>query len=488
MKTLKNQFQNRLKYFAFAVLAFVSIGAMFAMPEMDINTLAQNIGVGGSFATLPIWFTLVENVKTFRTLSEEEVSKLTDDEKGLYIADMLKHNNTQIEAMQKQMAKNSTDELEKKFNKLIEDQLSIYKNQLENQGIAMAKMAKEMEAKTSDKPVTFQLAAMKALQDNSEALEAMRTKKSNGTIILEIKDFINTKASQSAADITDGSDFAMMESVIGQIPTRRPFIFDLFAKRPTTKEYVRYTDQETVVRDAKNVAGCAASTHNSKVTWKTYDVKIEKVRDFVDVCIDMLDDYDFVGAEIRNLVDTDVKLKVDSELLLGTGAINSIKSVASTFAASGYANSVDAPTLIDLIKIAAAQISDFGQNNAFQANVVLLNPIDATLMELEKDLNNNYLIPNWITANGTNIGAVRIITNQLVPAGEAYIFDSTKGVIYNRKGITIEFAYENNDNFEKEIVTVKAYQRLNLRIRNVDANAFMHIESISAAIAAITKT
>lgn len=426
-------------------------------------------------------------MEKFIKKSAEEVSKLTDEQKGQYLADLITNTGEEMETLKTEMAKNSTVELEKKLNDLMGVQLASFKNQLESQGVAMAKMAKEMTSKTADKPLSFRLAALKSLAENKDALEAMRTKKSNGTISFEVKDYV-TKAAQGAGDIDAGADFAEMEMGVGQIATRRPFLYDLFAKRPTSKEYVRYTDQETVVRDAEGVAACAASTPTSKITWKTYDLKIAKVRDFVDVCIDMLDDYDFVGAEIRNLVETDVKLKVDSELLLGAGDIVSIDSVASNFAASSYANGVEAPTLIDLIKVAAAQISDFGQNNAFQADVILLNPINATLMELEKDLNNNYLIPNWITSNGVNIGAVKIITNQLVPVNEAYIFDSTKGVIYTKKGVVVEFAYENNDNFEKEIVTVKAYTRLNLRIRNVDANAFMHISSISAGIAAIART
>jgi len=53
--------------------------------------------------------------------------------------------------------------------------------------------------------------------------------------------------------------------------------------------------------------------------------------------------------------------------------------------------------------------------------------------------------------------------------------------------MTVEFGFENNDNFEREIVTVKAYERLNLRVRNVDANAFMHVPDIATAITAITK-
>ena len=66
-----------------------------------------------------------------------------------------------------------------------------------------------------------------------------------------------------------------------------------------------------------------------------------------------------------------------------------------------------------------------------------------------------------------------------------YILDSTKGTVFQRKGVTVEMSFENSDNFERELVTVKAYERLNLRVRNNDANAFMHIADISAAITAI---
>ena len=65
--------------------------------------------------------------------------------------------------------------------------------------------------------------------------------------------------------------------------------------------------------------------------------------------------------------------------------------------------------------------------------------------------------------------------------------DSTKGTVVSRRGTTVEFGFENNDNFEKELVTVKAYERLNFLVRNVDANAFMHVPSIAAGITAITK-
>ncbi len=427
-------------------------------------------------------------MEEFKTKTSEEISKLSEEENAKYFAELIDWQTKSIndlKAASDDENKTSEEiaEIKKQLETITTANIVSMKTSLETQGIELAKLMKEVESKTSNLPLTMKSAIYKELEDNKEALRDA-LKSSSGHLTL------NVKASQGAADINAGTDFADMESGVGQIATRQTFMRNLFQTVPTVKEYVKYNDQETIVRDAKNVAACAATTHNSKVTWKVRTLQITKVRDFVDVCIDMMDDYDFVSGEIRELVTTDVALQVDSQLLLSDGIYpntNSVASVASTMAAGSYALSVQAPTTVDVLKVAAAQISDFGQNNKFNANVAVMNPVDATLMMLEKDVNNNYLIPNFVTGNGVNIGPLTVITNQLVPADQAYVFDTTKGRIYQRKGVTVDFGFENNDNFEKEIVTVKAYERLNLRIKNVDANAFMHIASISAIKTAITK-
>ncbi len=421
----------------------------------------------------------------FKTKTSEELGKLNEEENAKYFADLIEWQTKSIEDLKKSATEKdaNTAEIEKQLRELTAANVTAMKSSLESQGLEIAKLMKEVESKTSDLPVSQKAAIYKALSEKKDDLAEMVK---NGAKKIKL----DVKASQGAADINSGTDFAEMLPGVGQIATRQPFMRSLFNQRNTTKEYIKYNDQETIVRDAKNVAACAASTHDSKITWKVRTLQITKVRDYVDVCIDMMEDYEWVSGEIRDLVNTDVALKVDEGLLLGSGTnpeLNSVDAVASTFAAGDYALSVQAPTVIDLIRVAACQISDLGQNNKFSANVILMNPADQCLMTLEKDLNNNYLIPNWITNDGINIGAVRVITNQLVPVNEAYIMDSTKGTVVSRRGTTIEFGFENNDNFEKELVTVKAYERLNFLVRNVDANAFMHIADIDAAIIAITK-
>lgn len=424
-------------------------------------------------------------MEKFIKKSDDDLSKLSDDDKSKYLADLIEWQTKSIEDLQESFEKDgeNKEDIKKEIKVLTNAQMASMKTQLDAMGTTMTKLTKEVESNTKSEPLTIKAAIIKSLYDNKDKIVSS-FKSVTGSIELEIK------AEQGAGDITVGQDFAEMEPGVGQLATRQPFMRSLFANRNTTKEYVKYNDQETVVRDAKNVAACAATTHTSKITWQVRTMQITKVRDFVDVCLDMMDDYDFVEGEIRALVETDVKLQVDSQLLLGDNIYpntNSVDNVASTFAAGSYALAIQDAQLIDLLKIAGAQIADFGQNNKFSANVILLNPIDACLIQLLKDADGNYLLPNWITSDGINIGSMTIITNQLVPANQAYIFDSTKGTVYSRRGLTIQLGFENKDNFEKELVTVKAYERLNLRVRNVDANAFMHIPSITASVAAILK-
>jgi len=153
---------------------------------------------------------------------------------------------------------------------------------------------------------------------------------------------------------------------------------------------------------------------------------------------------------------------------------------------------ISEPTIIDLIVVAAAQIEYLGSNNFWKANTCYLNPRDLTLIKVYKDLDLNYIKSDTImrvinNANGNlEIDGVELISNPNVTANELYIFDSTRATIYKRKNVSVEFSYENNDNFETETVTVKAYERLNMLVRTVDANAFMHVDDIDAALAALT--
>ena len=318
---------------------------------------------------------------------------------------------------------------------------------------------------------------------------------------LEIEHKTNTTVTSTDIDGRENWFTWHQGGSVGQLAVRKPFLRELMTNIPTGSEYVKYVDQETVTRGAANVALCGTSNSTTAITWKARDMKVEKVRDYIMICQDMMDDYAFVGGEIQNLLNTSLQLKIDDNFLNGNNSSpnsQSIDNVASTFSAAGsnaetdYTNSVMYATLIDLISVMGAQIRSFGLNNMFNPNIVLLNPRDAQLMKLLKDSQRNYIKGNTLRPSliqGANsqwyVDGMLVVENSNIPANECYVFDSTKATIYSRPGVGIEFAYQDGTNFQQELVTVKVYERLNMLVRNVDLNAFLHCTANDVAIQAI---
>lgn len=479
----------KTKLFKLGLFALIALVAVLALNSgCDLTELG-----GVAMATLPIVF--VEK-------SEAELDKMSFEERKAYMNDWLN------DAMQKQEAKMQPrlDALNERLEKgeKLEGELKVEKDAIEaklNAAIGELKVMGHRIASINDTSGKREVATSikAALEAKKEDIAKFKNRTINK---FEIEVDVE-KATQGASDIDSGTDFAQMMPGIGKIPHKRRYIKDRIRVIPTNTEYIKYLDQETVVRDAKNVAACGTTTHNTKLTWKTYTVQQQKVRDFVHICLDMMDDYDFVEAEIRNLINSSLQLKVDSDLLLANGVapnVNSIDSISATFdatsAGANYFGEVEAATVIDLIVVAGAQISAFGSENFWEADTAYMNPKDITLLKLLKDNEENYIKGNSIAPrvigmrNGNFLvdGTIEVIKNPNVPENEMYVFDSTRAAIVQRKTVVIEFSYENRENFETETVTVKGYERLNLWVRNVDANAFLHIDDIAAALVSITAT
>jgi HK97 family phage major capsid protein len=302
---------------------------------------------------------------------------------------------------------------------------------------------------------------------------------------------LDVKASMAPTDIDSGTDYAQQVGGTYRKPVRQPRITELFRRIPVSTEYVKYREENVVTRDAKVVIACATSTHNTKKSWKVRTVQIAKVRDFVDVCLDMLEDYSFVAAEVNQLVTESVELKVEAEILLGSGDINSIDAVASLFNVANpladFTASFVNPTLAELTGAMKAQIYIFGQERNFNADTIVMNYGDWVKFMHEKNADGDYLLPNFVSNGSGVLNGMRVITSPIVAPNTLYVFDSTKGVILDRQAPMVDIAYENNDNFEHEVATIKAVQRLQFHVATVDADAFMKCDDIAAALVLLCK-
>lgn len=471
----KNSFSRRTK----------AIAGMLSLIVIALSLFAAPIAAALCF-TLP----LMANMKAKGIKMDEhqekfftELESAINSEMAKYIGQFASQKNLEdkLDAFKKEHGKGLSEEKAKELDDMI---ASVKQHAQELQKLKDNGMKAEEGG-----------AILKALQEKKDAIKTFLQNKS-GSITIEVK---TGGASQAATDIATHT-LGDRAPGIGQLPVRPPFMEDLFPVVNTSSEYIKYLDQETVVRDAQNVASSAASTHTTKLTWKERSIQITKVRDMIDVPIDMMEDYDFVEGEIRNLIDTSVQLKVDNGLLKDDGVhpnLHSVDEVASEFNAANtlggtieaWTGKVQAPNFFDLAVAMCSQIIALGKEGSFMPNTILVNTIDKYQNMLIKDKNDNYLLPPFVVRVDNKeytVDGMRVRSNPNVDPNSMFVFDSTKATLYNRKGIAIELSYENKTNFETETVTIKAYRRMNLLIRNVNANAFMKCSDVDAALTAIS--
>lgn len=405
----------------------------------------------------------------FKYKSTEELEKMSVTELDTYKAEQKTYEN---ELLEKSIAE--------KLAKGLEAQKEFLGNEIAGQ---IASISKDDNA--------IKDAVLKTLKDNDEQIKSFLKNKS-GTLELVVK------ASQAPSDIADRDDYALLLNGTVRKPFRKFSVTDLFRRTPVNKEYVKYREENTVTRDAKVVVACASSTHNTKKTWIERTVQITKIRDFVDVCIDMMDDYDFVGAEIKQLVEQSLKSKEESEILLGSGTgatdILSIETIASEFVPANVlapfdgatGNGFQAPTLAELTGAMSAQIVTFGQENSWTPDTIIMNYNDKVRFMHQKNLDNDYLLPNFVLTNGGILNGMQIVTSPLVAPNTLYVIDSTKGQILDRKQMTVEMSYENATNFQTETVTIKAVERVQFHVPIIERDAFMKCTDIAQALTDIT--
>lgn len=491
----KHFWKNRIKLLSIGlslvVICFVAAGAMQA--EGTLKEKAGTATMATVFALTPFaligklktagkWDDLDEGTKTYVQGLEEELNRTFKE--------------VQTGILDEAAIKGKHEEWMKKYGEGLTPEQKSQVITLHSSLKTLAEQVQKLEDKglgagNGDSDLMTQLKASK------EKIIEFKNSGRKGMLKFEINKAGG--ADQAASDIATHTIGTRVPG-IGQIPTRKPFMRDLFTWIPCNLEYIKYIDQETVVRDAQNVASAAASTHTSKVTWKERSIQITAVRDLIDVPIDMLDDYDFVEGELKRLLDVNVALKIDNGLLKDNGVypnLHSVDEVASEFDATNtlggtitpWTNSVQNANIFDLVIAMASQIISLGQDGSFMPNVVLFNTIDRYKALLIKDKDDNYMMPPFVVRNGNKdytIDGMIVRSNPNVPANSLRVFDSTKATGYQRKAAVAEISYENATNFETEVATLKVYERLNMLIRNVDKNAFMKCTDITAALTALS--
>jgi hypothetical protein len=338
---------------------------------------------------------------------------------------------------------------------------------------AIAKMEGRIEAmseKAVDAPKakgakTLKEALVKTYSDNVKAITDSIEKGNRITLDVKTDTTIDGDYSGNVA-------LSVLEPGVNRIarPIRR--IREISNVGTTTSKFVTYIQQTKQVAptgEATMWVNEAGAKFNGEVKYEEVSEEVKKVAAYIKVSKEMLADLSFVRSEINTELMEAIEQNIDNSLVNGAGGVdlNGLLAVAPAFAAGTFAGTIPGANIMDLIRIAKAQI----QAANFEPTHVVLNPEDVAKIELTKTSTGEYTYPAFWDAN-MMVAGLTVVSSNNITAGTLVVGDFTKFNIKFREDMNMSVGYENDD-FTRNMVTILCEARLVAYIKGNDVNAFV---------------
>lgn len=316
---------------------------------------------------------------------------------------------------------------------------------------------------------------------NKETLKKIANKVSSDEVVIKALTLRSAIANnETAYDLPE----------IGQLATRKLSLYDIFPKlnlgAGQHNGTVRYYDwdEDTIARAAAAVAE-GAPFPESTAKFKKGSVVLQKIGDTLPVTEEFFEDETLFAAELGIFLETNVALEIDRQLADGDGTGNTIVGLkasvdAYTLPTSG---SIVDPTIYDLLVKVSEQITSVG-GSKYQPDFAVMNIVDINRMKLAKDANQNYIIPPFVSRDGSQVASIVVIESNIITANTLVVGDRRFARIYELGGIVLSKGMVNAQ-FTEDEMTLKARKRLAFLIRNADKGGFRKVADIDAALAAL---
>ena len=375
--------------------------------------------------------------------------------------------------------------------KSLEEQTETLKKDLDEKTETIKELGKSLKdnAETKARRETYKQIICKSVSENADKIKGLSGTGQNFEVlkaadtITVTGNLLNADGSPNTSYITD------FEQGITPIQQRVPFMRELARTTAINTKYAEWVEEGEGEGDAgMTKEGVLKPLTDTK--WVVRSAETKKVAARSKFSMETLEDIDWAAAEIANDLSSKVLLKEDTQILKGDGTGDNYKGVlayAQPFTVSATVNpefyqKVSGANRLDVLRTAVAMIA----SDEFMPNVILLHPVDAAMMDMTKDLTDNYILPPFTTAQGVDVRNVLIKENTGIDRGTFLVADMTKANYRIRKDLRIEFGRDGDD-FSKNMFTAIAEVRGVHYIKENHKKAFIK-GSFASAITMINAT
>lgn len=240
-------------------------------------------------------------------------------------------------------------------------------------------------------------------------------------------------------------------------PQRKLTLLDLIPVIPATGNSAEFVQLDSSFSYAAAYqAGEGASKGEGSMPTVLANASIATIAWFLRASRQVLDDVPQLQGIINNLLTYGLRLKLEYEVINGSGASFHMSGLLHQAAAA----TVTATTVPDKIGEVISQLEAKG----FTPSAIVLNPTDWFNIQIMKDAEERYLLGSPLQQLPRILFNVPVTPSPSMAAGTALIADTSHIALLDRLAATIMLSTSDVDNFTKNLVTVLAELRAGLAV------------------------
>lgn len=278
-----------------------------------------------------------------------------------------------------------------------------------------------------------------------------------GRHIVEVKDItsLTTDAAGSVGALVQPARTAPV-----MLQQRRMTIRALLAAGTTASSSIEYEREKLFTNNAAPVAEGALKPQ-SELQFEDATATVRTIAHWMRASVQILADVPGLRSMIDNRLRYGLAFAEETQLLNGSGTGQNLPGLVTNATAYAAPGSLVAATPVDVIRLMILQVA----LAEYPANGIVLNPIDMAAIEMLKDEQSRYLIGNPQGTIDKRLWGLPVVETQAMGVDKSLVgaFDLA-AQIFDRQDATVEVSTEDQDNFVRNKVTIRAEERLALAI------------------------
>lgn len=366
--------------------------------------------------------------------------------------------------------------------KSVGDDLKRYAESAEKQIQAHQKLTEESKQKADDALLKYNELNAK-LTDLTQKLERPKSEskdnyRSLGEIVVNSDAFMQANVSASyrgslrvtaprSAITTNTANIVAPDRLEGIIapPDRRMTIRDLLIKGTTDSNSIEYVRETGFTNNAAPVPESEPKPY-SDIKFGLANAPVRTIAHLFKASRQILDDAKGLQSYIDGRARYGLQLAEENQLLFGNGSGANVLGIIPQASSFNPSITLVNATPIDRIRLALLQ-SVLAE---FPASGIVLNPIDWANIELTKDNEGRYIIGNPIAGIDARLWNLPVVATQAMTANNFLVGAfNLAAQIYDRMDMEILISTENDKDFENNMVTIRAEERLALAVYRPEA-------------------